>query len=89
MVASVPVALGSRVKPPVADSELDDCVEVDDGSSSSVPVAELDEVDVASVAELVEVVNTASVLVAVLDSFVLVFPPSELIVVTVMPGHRL
>ena len=82
MVASVPVALGSKVKPPVADSELD-------GSSSPVPVAELDEVGVASVAESVEVVNTASVLVAVLDSFVLVLPPSELIVVIVMPGHRL
>ena len=64
---SVPVAFGSSTKPPVDELELVGCTElVGFSSPSSVSVDELDNVDVASIAEFVKLVlvKTAWVLVA-------------------------
>lgn len=90
---NVPVAFGSRTKPPVDELELVVCAElVGSSSPSSASVFELDEVDVAWMAEFVKlvVVKTAWVLVACSDVFVSVFPALSLeIVVIVTPGQRL
>jgi hypothetical protein len=66
-LVNVPVAFGSSVKPPVDELELVGCAElVGSPSPSSESVVELDEVDVASIAEFVKLVDvkTAWVLVA-------------------------
>ncbi len=58
-VVNVPVAFGSRTKPPVDELEAVGCTELVASSSPSpspASVVELDEVDVASIAEFVKLV---------------------------------
>ena len=92
-VVNVPVAFGSSVKPSVDELEAVGCAElVGSSSPSSESAVELDEVDVASIAEFVKLVDvkTAWVLVACSDVFVLVFCAVSVEVVTIVtPGHRL
>lgn len=90
-----PVAFGSRTRPFVDEIELVVC-------SFCVSVDELDGVGLASTVELAKVVSddeddddddddedAALVLVDDLDDCVLVVGESDLMVVTVTPGHRL
>lgn len=87
-----PVAFGSRTRPFVEEIELVVC-------SLCVSVDELDGVGLASTVELTELVSNvdddddddddALVLVDDLDDCVLVVGESDLMVVTVTPGHRL